>query len=123
MFFCAHAIFYFKLLDQKQDSFLLHENVYFIEAEDENSASEVAFEIGKQNEDLSEDGHLQINEKGAAYIFAGLRKIIEVELTPHQVVVHGLLGLELTYSEFEVDSLEQVRALVRGEMVEILYRE
>lgn len=30
MWYCAHAIFYFKY--ERQESFLLHENVYLIEA-------------------------------------------------------------------------------------------
>ena len=32
MFFCIHAIFYFELIEDLQDSFLIHENVYFLSA-------------------------------------------------------------------------------------------
>jgi hypothetical protein len=123
MLYCAHAIFYFKLLGQDQDSFLVHENVYLIEAEDDEQAAKAAAEIGKNNEDASEDGHLEINEQKAAYLFAGIRKVIEVEPSPVPASAAGLIGLELSYSEFEVDTLDQVFALARGDMVEVLYRE
>lgn len=123
MLCCAHAIFYFKLYDEKQDTFLIHENVYLIDADDIDHATQSAIRIAKGSEDLSEDGHLELNEKKAAYVFAGLRKVIEVESSPGPINASGLVGLELTYSEYEVDGLDQVFALARGEMVEVLYRE
>ena len=123
MLCCAHAIFYFQLCGEKQDTFLIHENVYLIDAEDIDAATQAAIQIAKGNEDRSEDGHLVLNEKKAAYVFAGLRKVIEVESSPGPINASGLVGLELTYSEFEVDGLEQVFALARGDMVEVLYRE
>lgn len=123
MLYCAHAIFYYKLLAQEQETFLVHENVYLIDAEDSDQATATALEIAKENEDTGEDGHLELNEQKAAYLFAGLRKVIEVESSPVPVSASGLVGLELTYSEFEVDRLDQVLALARGAMVEVLYRE
>jgi hypothetical protein len=123
MLFCAHAIFYFKLLEQEQKTFLVHENVYLIEAEDAEQATQSALQLAKSNEDASEDGHLELNEQKAAYLFAGLRKVIEVEPSATPASVSGLAGLELTYSEFEVDSMAQVNELARGDMVEVLYRE
>lgn len=123
MLCCAHAIFYFQVRGQEQDTFLVHENVYLIDAEDVDQASGRAIQIAKGNEDLSEDGHLELNEQKAAYVFVGLRKIIEVESSPFPINASGLVGLELSYSEFEVDSLDQVFALARGDMVKVLYRE
>ena len=123
MLFCAHAIFYFKLLDREQETFLVHENVYLVDAEDSDKAAESAVQVAKENEDASEDGHLELNEQKAAYLFAGLRKVIEVESGAVPASASGLVGLELTYSAFEVDRLDQVLALARGEMVEVLYRE
>lgn len=123
MLFCAHAIFYFKLCNEKQDTFLIHENVYLIDAEDVDHATQAAIQIAKGNEDLSEDGHLELNEKKVSYVFAGLRKLIEIETSPGPVYASGLVGLELTYSEFEVDTLDQVFSLAGGDMVEMLYRE
>jgi len=123
MWFCAHAIFYFKLLDAEQDSFLIHENIYLVGAEDTAAAAIIADRLAKENEDLNEDGHLELNEKKAAYLFAGIRKMIRVESHPDPDWTVELRGLELSYSVFEVDTLEEVFSLARGEMVNILYRE
>ena len=49
MWFSAHAVFYFKLIDGEQDSFLVHENIYFISAEDTASAAEIANQLAKAN--------------------------------------------------------------------------
>ena len=57
-----------------------------------------------------------------SYIFAGIKKIIEAETTPSHENAPLANGQELTYSVLEVDTLE-VFALVRGEMVNVLYRE
>ncbi len=123
MFFCAHAVFYFKLLHQEQETFLVHENVYLIDAEDAEKATQSALLLAKSNEDANEDGHLELNEQKAAYLFVGLRKVIEVEPSAAPVSALGLAGLELTYSEFEVDTMAEVLGLARGDMVDVLYRE
>jgi hypothetical protein len=123
MWFCAHAIFYFKLLDAEQDSFLVHENIYLVGADDAAAAAAIAQQLAKENEDLNEDGHLELNEKKAAYLFAGIRKIIRVESHPESNWTVELRGLELSYSVFEVDTLEEVFGLTRGEMIDVLYRE
>jgi hypothetical protein len=123
MWYCAHAIFYFKLIDSEQDSFLIHENVYLVSADNAASATEAAKQLAKTNEDLNEDGHLKLNDKKAEYLFAGLRKVIEVESHPDSGWAGELRGLELTYSVFEVDTLDEVLSLTRDEMVNVLYRE
>jgi hypothetical protein len=123
MWFCAHAIFYFKLLDAEQDSFLVHENIYLVGADDAAAAAAIAKQLARENEDLNEDGHLELNEKKAAYLFAGIRKMIKVESHPDPNWAVELKGLELTYSVFEVDTLEEVLSLTQGEMVNVLYRE
>ena len=73
--FCVHAIFYYELQQETQDCWLVHENVYLIKAQDSVSACKVI--EGKVNvlQDLSEDGHLVLNDKPVAYKFAGIRKV------------------------------------------------
>jgi Domain of unknown function (DUF4288) len=122
MWFCAHAIFYFKLMDAEQESFLVHENIYLVGADDAASAAEIAKQLAKANEDTNENGHLELNERKTAYLFAGLRKIVEVE-HPNSERPNELSGLEVSYSVFEVDTLEEVFSLARSEMVNVLYRE
>lgn len=121
MWYCAHAIFYFS--HEGQETFLVHENVYLIDAVDEGQALLRAREIAAEHEDLSEGGHLEVNGRKAQYHFAGIRKLIEVELDPQtgQGKLHS--GVEATYSVLEVDSLSEVERLASGEMTPVLYRE
>lgn len=123
MWYAAHALFYFELIDQSQDSFLVHENVYVINAADSDEARAKAEIIARANEDSGADGHLELNEKKASYLFAGIRKIIEAETTPLPERAALASGQELTYSVLEVDTFDEVLALARGEMVNVLYRE
>lgn len=123
MWYCAHAIFYFEFKYEEQDSYLVHENVYLIQAVDESSAMGKAIEIAKENEDLSEDNHLELNEKPVRYLFSGIRKLITVSNydKENEDIIEN--GVEATYSELEVDNLNQVRKLSEGSFVEVLYRE
>ena len=123
MWYCAHAIFYFEFKYEEQDSYLVHENVYLIQAVDESSAMGKAIEIAKENEDLSEDNHLELNEKPVRYLFSGIRKLITVSNydKENEDIIES--GIEATYSELEVDNLNQVKKLSEGSFVEVLYRE
>lgn len=121
MWYSAHAIFYFKC--ENQDSFLVHENIYLVLASDGQSALALAIAIARENEDFNENGTLLLNDKPAQYVFAGIRKVVEVEMSPDAQRDKIVSGLEVTYSELEVDTLEDVNRLVSGEFVEILYRE
>lgn len=121
MWYSAHAIFYFKY--QNQDSVLVHENIYLIQSDSEENALIQAKSIAKDSEDLNEDSHLQLNGKPAQYIFAGVRKIVAVEITPDSEKGKIASGLEVTYSELEVDTIEEVNRLANGDFVEVLYRE
>ncbi|AQT61140.1 DUF4288 domain-containing protein [Cellvibrio sp. PSBB023] len=121
MWYCAHAIFYYKYANQ--ESFLTHENVYLISAENEDAALLAAEKIAKENEDLNEDGHLYLNDIPAAYVFAGIRKLIEIETNSDTAQGKIISGVEVTYSEMEVDTLEEVVDLADGKFVNILYRE
>ncbi len=121
MWYSAHAIFYYT--HEGQESFLVHENVYLIEANDEDQAMLKAKDVASEHEDLGEDGHLEVNGCKAQYRFAGIRKLIEVELDSEtgQGRLHS--GVEATYSILEVDSLVDVEHLAAGEMTSVLYRE
>ncbi|WP_280191953.1 hypothetical protein [Delftia sp. PS-11] len=122
MWYCAHAIFYFELINENQESYLIHENIYLINSEEgeiENFARKIAIE----NQDLNEDGSIELNDKKVRYIFAGIRKIIETETLPLGNEISAPNGIELSYSIYEVESIEDVKKLASGEMVNILYRE
>ena len=121
MYYCAHAIFYFKV--EQQESFLIYENIYLIEAGDEDAAMVKAQTIARDNEDLNEDGHLELNEKPAQMLFAGIRKIVAVADYSGSAEPALSCGVELTYSIMEVDTESEVEMLAKGDSVNILYRE
>jgi hypothetical protein len=123
MLCCAHAIFYFKLQEEEQDSFLVHENIYLLIASSAKEARALGEKYAKADENLNEGGTLVLNDKKASYLFAGIRKIIDVQEDPGVEALTALVGIELTYSIYEVDTLEEVFQLARGEMVNVLYRE
>jgi len=121
MWYSAHAIFYFSYFGQ--DSFLVHENVYLVEAGGEDQAMLIAKQVAAEHEDLSEDGHLEVNGNKAQYRFAGIRKLIEVELDSEAGIGKLHSGVETTYSVLEVDDFSEVERLAAGEMTSVLYRE
>lgn len=122
--FCVHVIFYYENFLQPQGTFLVNESIFLVKADDWESAEKRGKELGLENQDLSEDGHLELNEEKVRYRYAGVRKVIEVERQPDNAAFHATVsGIEISYSEFEVDTLDEVRALASGEMVGVLYRE
>ena len=123
MWYCVHAIFHFELQEDHQESWLVHENVYLIRAEDSSNATKFGEERARIHEDLSKDGHLLQNGRKCSYQFAGIRKVISVEPHDKGKNLPSLVEVELTYSVFEVDTKEEVQALVDGKMVSLLYRE
>jgi len=125
MIYFAHAIFYFKLLFRKNDTFFVHENVYIIDAKDLDEANESAIKLAKTHEEMNDEGYLEINEEKCAYIFVGIRKITKAQKFFLRVgTLHDISGEEMTYSVFEVDSLEKLEMLAAGKTVdEVLYRE
>lgn len=121
MWYCAHAIFYYKY--EGQTSFVLHENVYLIQAENDEQAMLDASVLALQCEDLSEDGHLEVDGNKASYRFAGIRKLIEVQLDRGKENEKLDSGVELTYSVMIADSLSEVERIAGGDEVGVVYRE
>ena len=121
-YFCAHAIFYYKLIRREQNSFLVHENVYLICAETIQTAEASASKQAETVADLNNShGNLELNEEKVSYLFAGIRKVIEVYTTTDKQVWQEISGLELSCSQFEVDTFEDVSALAQGLEVDVIY--
>lgn len=120
MWYCAHAIFYYE--SRGQESFLVHENVYLISADNDENALENAEALASGYEDLT--GRL-VGEDGrpSLYRFAGIRKLISVatDQDPAEGRLHS--GVEVSYSVMAVDTLDQVKRLARGDAVAVLYQE
>ena len=124
MWYCAHAIFYFKLkYKEEQDSYFIHENVYLVQANDADEAMEKSLEYAREEEDSTKDDSLVLNGKEpVCFIFAGIRKLSDEDAALISDEDTPISGCELTYSELEVDTLEEVEKLANGEFVDVLYR-
>ncbi|WMJ70563.1 DUF4288 domain-containing protein [Stenotrophomonas sp. 24(2023)] len=121
MWYCAHAIFYYRY--DGQDSYPVHENVYLISAPAEEQAMRAAAAIAAEYEQLGGDSQLEIDGRKAEYVFAGVRKLISIESGVEDFGVDAASGVEVTYSAFDVESLADVLSLASGDPVAVVYRE
>ncbi len=117
MWYSAHAIFYFQTSSQSQ--YLVHENVYLIEADDADSAMKQALSLAQSREDTSLDGSLCLGDQPAEYKFAGIRKLVEVEQNPNPEGPGLWNGVEVSYSEIELGTLDEVKQLAQGKILHL----
>lgn len=120
MWYCAHAIFYFKLKYKEQDSFFIHENVYIIDANNEDEAMDKALECAESYEDQNDNDTLKLNGESTCCLLAGIRKLRKMLLPDSDNILRS--GYEVTFSALEVDTLEEVDKLANGEFVDVLHR-
>jgi hypothetical protein len=128
--FAGHIISYVKFIDGIQDSYPVWKNVVLIEAESDAKAFEEAERIGKAYYDDSADvetADLTWDERPAYWVFAGVRKLIEITETAATIMEQPQPwdrpghGTEITYSEMVVDSADALSKLVNGGPVAVLY--
>lgn len=120
MWYCAHGIFYFALKYKEQDSYFIHENVYLVEASNADDAMEKAVNYARAHEDDNEGDTLTLNDEPVRYVFAGIRKLVTIAICEEGAKPTD--GCEVTYSELEVDTLDEVKKLASGDFVDVLYR-
>lgn len=117
MWYCAHAIMYLRRLEGEQREYVVWENMYLIEAGTDDEALRKAEARAREVEGGPERG-LQLGDgTPAEWVFAGIRKLIacqDEDRRPND-------GTELTYSEYKLPSMEDVRLLARGAAVGLEY--
>ena len=118
--FCAHAILYARFKVGAQSSFPVWENVYLVEASTPDSAL-VSAEARARSDEGDSEGSFTWEGRPAEWVFVGIRKLISVSPRTSGAVLSS--GDELTYSQFEVASLEAVNDLARGSPVQLRYEE
>ncbi|WP_143326451.1 hypothetical protein [Vandammella animalimorsus] len=122
--YCVHAIFYFELMKDTQDSYLIYENVYLVRAINSELAEKKIDRFAKSLQDFNERGTLLVDDEKAKYLYKGVRKVISLEnnLRLGNFCANQSM-IELTYSVFEVDSWSDLCALASGDSVELIYVE
>lgn len=128
--YAAHIVQYWKFLDGNQDSYPLYENIVLIEANDTDAAWEKAKQIGDNvYNDNEGSSTATYNDRPAALVFAGIRKLVECEnmssegLDRADAGFRPTHGTEITYSEMEVDSRDALDKLLKGEQVSVMYQD
>ncbi len=121
--YCAHIIMWFEVKDGlPQDVFPIWENVVLFSGENLDEVMTKAEARGKADEE-DKDETLRWNDRPAWMRFAGVRKVVECEVSSetdaHQTTVAS--GVEVTYSEMSVKTITDVDRLAAGEEVIVLY--
>jgi hypothetical protein len=112
MWYAAHVIMYFKRKQSSQRIYLVWENVFLIKAKTHEQAFKKSIAIGRSEEDTSDD--LRWNDKPAALLFGGVRKLVECQ-DGQKPGSRPVDGTELTYSQLIVKGKESLEKLIGGE--------
>jgi hypothetical protein len=104
-----------ELKTASQKRFPVWENVVLIQAKNEEKAFEQAERHGRAEEG-DDGGTFEWGESPARWIFAGVRKLTECD----RVSISLASGTELTYTEFEVDSRDDVKRLASSKPVKAM---
>lgn len=99
----------------------VYENVFLVEAKDSNDAAAQGRSMAKVESAVEDD--LTIDGVPAVRSFAGIRKVITIS-NPEPLDLdqdRPVSGTEITYSEYEIDSEEELQKLAAGELVAVRY--
>jgi len=116
VWYAAHIIMSVRFKDGIQDTYPVWENVVLIEAASEKDAWQKAEQRARRYEGDSE-GSFTWDGRPATWIFAGIRKLIVTDYLGAQPAS----GTEVTYSEFELATEEDLRKLIDGDSVDVTY--
>ena len=118
--YAAHLIMAVKYRNEPQSDIPFYENVLLIDAGSDDEAWDKAEEIGRE-EGADDDLSFRWNEHPARLEFVGIRKLITCQ--PRGLSDRIESGAELTYSQMSVRSEADLKKLVDGEPVEVVYEE
>lgn len=110
--YAAHIVMFAEFKSAEQDRFPVWENIVLIAAADEEEAFAKAERHGRAAEG-DDGGSFRWGKHPARWVFAGVRKLTECD----SVFQKSSDGVELSYTEFELDSRVAVEKLVAGEPV------
>lgn len=120
--YSATLINVLRLRAGKQDAYPVWEDVCLIEARDDDEAFRKAEALGKSRE--CDDPTLTLDDEPATISFLGVRKISRVlnslDVPESRAPSHGS---EVSFSKYNVSTMEDLEKLVRGESVAVVYVE
>ena len=123
--YAAHIVILFEYKDGRQGHYPCFENIVLISARSVSEAYQKAEEIGRWKEEI--DDGLIWNDRPATYMFAGVRRLVEVAYAagdlrddPEQPPASGS---EITYSLLDVKSKKDFDKLCRGETARVWFRD
>lgn len=118
--YAAHLILAIKYREPPQDRIPLYENVVLIDAGSDDEAWEKAEQIGREDA-ASDDPSFRWDDRPARLEFVGVRKVVSCQ--PRGLSQRMESGAELTYSQMSVRTEADLRKLVNGEPVDVVYEE
>jgi hypothetical protein len=119
--YAASVVILFEYEDGDQNDFPVWENIYLIEAADDQTAMDKAVQYGKKDEG-NDNGSLMVNGRKARRVFKGIRKLVSVvNLNANDDVPSD--GAEITFSDFLLKSESDLNSLVDGDYVDLRYVE
>ncbi|CAM3526387.1 DUF4288 domain-containing protein [Corallococcus soli] len=124
LWYAASVVLFFRRTTGRQRTFPVWENVYLIEASNDEEARQRAEALGRA--EAGQEG-LKLNGKPAELVFGGVRKVVSCAANPavpgKSTVAKLYDGIEATYSTFVVQSRKDLEKLIQGEPVSVLYEE
>jgi hypothetical protein len=114
--YAAHAVMFVRFADGVQDHYPVMENVLLIEAADDDAAHALAVERARAGEHDS-SGTYTCDGRRAAFVFAGIRKIVRVAHCSAAEVPGS--GDELTWSMYALPDRQALDRLVADGEVDL----
>jgi hypothetical protein len=119
--FAAHALIAMQRVDL-QGPISVYENIFLVEASSHKHAKELAIEMAKPEAECNDQ--LTVNGMEARCFLVGIRKTILISQPTSSDLDETsppISGTEITYSEFEVESEEDLKKLATGDCVVVRY--
>jgi hypothetical protein len=116
--FAAHSIMSVEFIDGNQNKYPIWENIILIEATTDEEALEKA-KIRSREDESELDDNFTWEDRPALLVFSGIRKLISFSNSEEQ----PSHGVEISYSQMEVTTKDELFRLVKGESVIVTYEE
>lgn len=122
VWYVAHAIVSVRKKSGKQRNIPVYENAFLIEGGSHEEAMDKAIAIAKENASYGGD-NLTLDDAPAFLSFEGIRKLIKISnpIGMKADLAPPTTGTELTYSEFIVRNISQLKRLTAGESIKLTY--